>query len=477
MKDNLNNNLLNLADSYKFSHFNQYLEGTEYVHSYLESRGGDYDAIVVTGLQYYLKKFLAKKITQENLEETQALCKAHGVPFNKAGWQHIVTFHSGRLPVVIRALPEGTVVRPKEVIMTIENTDPHCAWLTSFLETLLLKVWYPTTVASKSRMVRKLIEHHHTKTMDDLNGVPFAYHNFGDRGSSSVESAAIGGYAHLTQFMGTDNFNSLVLCNDYYGEKIAGFSIPATEHSTVTSWGKENEHRMIATYLENNKGNPIIACVLDSYNIYDAVNFVTSTLKVKIESPEYPIFVIRPDSGDQITVIGKILDIMEHNEVDYTINAKGYKMFNKYRIIWGDGVTPETINKILTFVADRGYAAGNMAFGSGGDLMQNLTRDTSKFAIKCSAVNINGVWQDVYKDPITDAGKKSKRGRLTFVKWKTKGWADKKVSQYQTIRLDEFDPNLHEDMMQEVFKDGDILVKTTLAEVRERSRDDTFLKR
>lgn len=472
----MKNNLINLTDSYKFSHFNQYPEGTEYVHSYLESRGGIYDAIVVTGMQYYLKEFLAQKITQENLNETEELCKMHGVPFNKAGWQHIITFHGGRLPVVIRALPEGTVVRPKEVIMTIENTDPNCAWLTSFLETLLLKVWYPTTVASKARYVRKLIEAHHTKTMDDISGVPFAYHNFGDRGSSSVETAAIGGYAHLTQFMGTDNFNALTLCRDYYSEKMAGFSIVASEHSTVTSHAREKEYDMITKYLEDNKGQAIIACVLDSYDIYKAVDFVTSKLKAKIESENYPIFVIRPDSGDQIEVVGKILDIMEENGVATTINSKGYTMFNKYRIIWGDGVTPEAIDKILAYIATRGYAAGNMAFGSGGDIMQNVNRDTCKFAVKCSAVCINGVWKDVFKDPVTDQGKKSKKGRLTFVRWKTKGWADKKVSQHQTIRMDSFDPELHEDLMVEIFRDGVILNKTTLAEVRELSRNETFLK-
>jgi len=43
--------------------------------------------------------------------------------------------------------------------------------------------------------------------------------------------------------------------------------------------------------------------------------------------------------------------------------------------------------------------------------MQNVNRDTCKFAIKASAIKVNGEWRDVYKDPITDPGKKSLRGR------------------------------------------------------------------
>jgi nicotinamide phosphoribosyltransferase len=179
--------------------------------------------------------------------------------------------------------------------------------------------------------------------------------------------------------------------------------------------GRENEFEMIENYLETYKGNPIIACVLDSYDIYKAVDFVTSgQMKEKIESEDYPIFVIRPDSGCPIEVIDKIIKIMRKNEAKFTINSKGYTVFDKYRIIWGDGITKNQINYILEcFTADcYKFSAQNFAFGSGGDLMQNVSRDTLKFVMKCSAIKVNGEWRDVYKDPITDSGKKSIRGRV-----------------------------------------------------------------
>lgn len=413
----MQNNLILLSDSYKYSHFNQYPEGTQQVYSYLESRGGEYEEIVFFGLQYFIQEYLQKHITPGMIEDAEAFATQHGIPFNKKGWEDLYYTHAGYLPLRIEAVPEGSINKPHEVLMTITNTDIRFPWVTNWAETLLMKLWYPTTVATKSYAVRKMLKKYYEETCDDVTGVEFAYHNFGDRGSSSVESAALGGMAHLTQFSGTDNFNAVAACKKYYGEAY-GFSIPASEHSTVTSWGKDGEYKMIENYLEKYKSSPIIACVLDSYDIYKAVDFVTSgAMKDKIESKDYPIFVIRPDSGDCIQVIDKIIDIMEKNNVKYTINSKGYAVFDKYRIIWGDGITPKTIDSILDYVTTTEeapkYAASNFAFGSGGDLMQNLNRDTCKFAIKCSAVKIGEKWQDVFKDPITDAGKKSKKGLVT----------------------------------------------------------------
>lgn len=407
-------NLINLSDSYKFSHFNQYPKGTEIIHSYLAPRGGEYEKVVMHGLLYILKEYLNLGLKARfEIDETEKLAKAHGVPFNREGWEYIWSHHAGNLPIEIKALPEGSIVGNKEPLLTIENTDPNCAWLVGYLETLLLKIWYPVTIASKSLAVKEMLLKHWEKTADDVSGIDFAYHNFGDRGSSSVESAAIGGVAHLTQFKGTDNFNCLEHSNRYYDGKYQGFSIPATEHSTVTSWGRENEFEMIENYLETYKSSPIIACVLDSYDIYKAVNFVTSgAMKDKIESKDYPIFVIRPDSGNPIEVIEKIIQIMEANGVARSFNGKGFKVFDKYRIIWGDGISLKTIDEILSATEKYDISAQNFAFGSGGDLMQNVSRDTLKFAMKCSAIKVNGEWRDVFKDPITDSGKKSIRGRV-----------------------------------------------------------------
>jgi nicotinamide phosphoribosyltransferase len=434
-------NRIMMVDSYKLSHKNMYPQGANYMFDYMESRGGLYPATIFVGLQPMLKEYFSEPITENEVIEAQGYAKAHGVPFDYDGWMYIAKDLKGMLPIRIRAVKEGTLVPVSNVMVTIESTDPKVFWVVSWLETFFMKIWYPINVATRSFYVRKMLKEFSDNTGSGF--VDFSYHNFGDRGSTSIEAAAIGGSAHMAVgFQGTDNFNSLKFVFENYGDTNVGFSIPASEHSTVTSWGQENEYNMIANYVEEFKGSPIIACVMDSYNIFEAVKFITSgEMKTKIESDDYPIFVIRPDSGNPVEVIGAIINIMEDNSVKFTMNDKDYKVWNKYRIIWGDGINMESMKEILEYVTERGYSSDNIAFGSGGWLMQQHDRDTQKFAIKCSAIQVNSEMRDVFKDPITDHGKKSKKGIITL--WKTengyetdyrnRSWEDKIVDSLEVV--------------------------------------------
>ena len=239
----MDKNILLLTDSYKVTHHKQYPPKTEKVYSYFESRGGEFDSTVFFGLQYYLKEYLqGVVVTKEKIEEARKLVEQHlgkGL-FNESGWNYILEKHGGKLPVSIKAVKEGSLVPTDNVLMTIENTDPNCYWLTNYLETLLVQVWYGTTVATLSNHVKQLILKYLDKT-GDMSLVNFKLHDFGFRGVSSVESSAIGGAAHLVNFLGTDTMSALSFIKEYYGMDCAGFSIPASEHSTITSWGRENE--------------------------------------------------------------------------------------------------------------------------------------------------------------------------------------------------------------------------------------------
>ena len=66
----------------------------------------------------------------------------NSVPFNEDGWRYILEKHNGHLPIKIKAVPEGTVVPTKNVLFSVENTDPECYWLVGYLETLLVQVNY-----------------------------------------------------------------------------------------------------------------------------------------------------------------------------------------------------------------------------------------------------------------------------------------------------------------------------------------------
>ena len=211
-------NLALLSDSYKFSHHVQYPPGTSLVYSYLESRGGVFPETVFFGLQPILRRLSGEfAVTAADVANAEDLISAHLGPslFNRQGWRHIVQEHFGRLPLRIKAVPEGTVVPNHNVLMTIENTCPRCFWVTNFFETLLMQVWYPITVATQSREIKRTILGFLNKT-GDPSLIDYKLHDFGFRGVSSVESAGIGGGAHLTQFKGTDTVAALVWLQQHY---------------------------------------------------------------------------------------------------------------------------------------------------------------------------------------------------------------------------------------------------------------------
>ena len=458
-------NIILNTDSYKVSMFKQYPVGTTGVYSYIESRGGRYDRTVFFGLQAFIKEYLLDPITQADIDIADEILTTHGEPFNREGWEYILRVHDGYLPVVIRAVPEGTVVPVKNVLATIENTDPECYWLTTYLETALLRaVWYPTTVATQSYTIRKVIIEYLEKT-GDPSLIDFKLHDFGARGVSSMESAGIGGAAHLVNFMGTDTITGLLYAREYYNAGIAAFSIPAAEHSTITSWGRDNEVKAYDNMLTQfAKPGSIVAVVSDSYDIFNAASKLWGEeLKQKVIDSGATV-VIRPDSGDPDTVCRKLVEILGQ-KFGYTVNDKGYKVLNNVRIIQGDGVNEQTIRTILGGFAAYGWSADNIAFGMGGALLQQVDRDTQKFAMKCSAALINGEWVDVQKDPVTDSGKKSKAGRVQL--WESGGEFISSVNR----------PNTWTDhgtawapVLQEVFRDGKLVTEYTFEQVRANAK-------
>jgi nicotinamide phosphoribosyltransferase len=450
-------NIILNSDSYKYSQFNQYPPKTTVVYSYIESRGGVYDATVFFGLQAFIKEYLTGPVvTMDMIDEAEALITAHGEPFNREGWEYIVREHGGNLPVIIKAVPEGTVVGTRNVLATIENTDPACYWLTSFLETALLRaIWYPTTVATNSYQSKKLILEYLEKTGDPTS-IDFKLHDFGARGVSSLESAGIGGAAHLVNFMGTDTVEALLFARRYYGADVAGYSIPAMEHSTVTSWGRENEVASYRNMLKQNaKPGGIVAAVSDSYDIFKACELWGTELKQDVLDSGATL-VVRPDSGDPADVVAKCLRILD-KYFGHTVNAKGFKVLNNVRVLQGDGINHQTIRSILYTITLAGYSADNVAFGQGGALLQMVNRDDQKFAMKCSAAFVNGEWVDVFKDPITDKGKRSNKGKLKLVK---------DIDQYITV--DSHDKMFYVlyDELEVVFENGVLIRDMTFDEIR-----------
>jgi len=451
-----------MVDSYKASHHVQYQPGTEYVYSYIEPRGGEWSDALFFGLQAFIKQYLLKPITQENIDEAAEFFAAHGEPFNREGWEYILHKHNGLLPLLISSVEEGMLIPMRNALVTVVNTDPKCFWLTSYIETALLRaVWYPSTVATNSFMCKLAILEALHKSSDDPEGqIAFKLHDFGARGVSSAESAALGGMAHLVNFKGSDTVEGVLAARRYYGEPMAGFSIPAAEHSTITSWGEQHEIDAYRNMLKQfAKPGALVAVVSDSYDLMRAVRHVWGeNLKQEVIDSGATI-IIRPDSGNPETVPVEVIRELSE-KFGCTINNKGYKVLPPcVRVIQGDGITETSLRKILANLLAAGFSADNLAFGMGGGLLQQVNRDTMKWAMKCSAISINGVWIDVWKQPADDPGKRSKRGRLAL-----------NVSDFgeiNTLRYE--DVNRDHDLLKPVFRDGQLLREDSFSAIRERA--------
>jgi nicotinamide phosphoribosyltransferase len=462
-------NLILLADAYKYAHHKFYYPGTTQIYSYLESRGGMFDETIFFGLQYFLKEYLqGPAFTQQDLDEADGFLQqvfGRDDVFDKSKFQYILDKYNGHLPVKIKAVAEGTAVPTSNVLMTIENTDPECYWLTNFLETLLMQVWYPCTVATLSNQIRKVVTQFYNETASEgaEAGIDFVLNDFGFRGVSSVESAKIGGAAHLINFSGSDNLaGSGMVINYYDAQKVYGLSIPATEHSICTLLGRDGELEIFKHVLHSFPTGTI-ACVSDSFNIFKACKEYWGTeLRDEILNREGTL-VIRPDSGDPIMTLLEIFGIL-FETFGFTTNAKGYKVLPpQVRVIQGDGVNYVEIINIYNALKANGISAENLVLGVGGALLQKVDRDTQKFALKCSSAVIKGKEIAVEKSPtemdangnITPSFKKSKAGRLKLVKI---NGIFKTVTQQEHLELI--------DELHTVFENGELVNPITFEQVK-----------
>ena len=458
------NNLILNSDSYKTSHWLQYPPDSEYMSSYVEARSGNYE-VLFFGLQAFIKEYLHAPITMAHIDEAEAVISAHGLPFNRVGWERLVSKHGGYLPIRIQALPEGSIVPVSNVVCQIVNTDPEFYWLPSYLETTLLRaIWYPSTVASLSYYCKNIIKAALEKSADNTDSLPFKLHDFGARGASSMESVALGSLANLVNFSGTDSMTALVAASRWYGmdKEMPAFSIPAAEHSTMTAWGRERETQAYENMLDQFGGaGHIVAVVSDSYDLWNAIdNIWGDALKQKVETMGGTL-VIRPDSGDPAKVVREALERLAV-KFGTSTNSKGYKMLPDYvRLIQGDGINPQGLGKILDTIMEAGFSAENVTFGMGGGLLQQVTRDTMSWAMKASAIQINGEWIDIFKDPITSRAKRSKKGRLALIK--------NDDGTLQTVKEDSL-ANAADNLLRDVFVDGQLLVDDSLTTIRERTR-------
>ncbi|AAP96260.1 nicotinamide phosphoribosyl transferase [[Haemophilus] ducreyi 35000HP] len=469
-----------LCDFYKTSHRIMYPECSQIIYSTFTPRSNEqapyltqvvsfgFQAFIIKYLIHYFNDNFFSRDKHDVVTEYSAFIEKT-LQLEDTG-EHIAKLHElGYLPIRIKAIPEGKTVAIKVPVMTIENTHSDFFWLTNYLETLInVSLWQPMTSASIAFAYRTALIKFANETCDNQEHVPFQSHDFSMRGMSSLESAETSGAGHLTSFLGTDTIPALSFVEAYYGSSsLIGTSIPASEHSVMSSHGVDELSTF--RYLMAKFPHNMLSIVSDTTDFWHNITVNLPLLKQEIIArPENARLVIRPDSGNFFAIIcGDPTADTEHERKGLieclwdifggTVNQKGYKVINPHiGAIYGDGVTYEKMFKILEGLQAKGFASSNIVFGVGAQTYQRNTRDTLGFALKATSITINGEEKSIFKNPKTDDGfKKSQKGRVKVLSRDT--YVDGLTS------ADDFS----DDLLELLFEDGKLLRQTDFDEIRQ----------
>ncbi|KAJ2708181.1 hypothetical protein FB645_000027 [Coemansia sp. IMI 203386] len=408
-----------LTDSYKASHFALYPDAqravayAEFRHSY--EKDAEDERMVFYGIRYVIEHYVCRPWTVQDVDMAEAFFSTHNAgftpfPFPKALFLKFIAENNGYFPVRIEALPEGSVVYPHTPVLQIVAEHEYSP-LVTYLETVLLMTWYPSTVATLARRARTAIADAYQKSVDDdmawtLNS---RMHDFGFRACTCVEQSMLGGAAHLLSFGGTDTLSAAFFVQHRLnaGRPVAT-SIPATEHSVMTAFSSERQamEKLLRTF-----GDGVVACVMDSYDYTRALAEVLPAI-AQLKLDRGGVLVIRPDSGDLVDVVLQGLRAAD-SVFGSDVNSKGYRVLRGVSVIQGDGVTPQTLRQIYDATLAAGYSAQNVAVGMGGALLQKLNRDTMSMAIKLSSITYaDGSTRDIMKFPRAGSSKVSLPGEF-----------------------------------------------------------------
>ena len=487
---------LNAVDFYKTGHYSQYPEGTELVYSNLTCRSDkwakvlpDFDGrAVFFGLQgvcqwllidlwdreFFMKE---KDVVVDRYRRRMDSSLGPGV----VSVDHIESLHDlGYLPLLIKAVPEGSRIPMRVPMLTIQNTHPDFYWLTNYIETQLsAELWKAITSATTAYEYKRLLTGYAKMTGSPEAFVPWQGHDFSARGMSGIYDAAASGGGHLLSFFGTDTVAAIDYLEDYYGATgLVGGSVPATEHSVMCLGGEDDEIGTFRRLITNLYPSGIISIVSDSWDFWRVMTEYTVTLKSEIMSRTSDALgnakvVFRPDSGDPVKIICGDFDASVGSPESKgaieclwdvfggTTTSEGFKLLDsRVGVIYGDSITLDRAQAILAGLKAKGFASANIVFGVGSWTYQGVTRDSFGTAIKATFGRVNGEDRVLFKAPKTDNGiKNSARGLLRVETDEENGFV---LHEMQTWEQES------QGCLETVFKDGELVRFETLDVIRKR---------
>lgn len=452
------------------------------------SRVNRWDSVVMFGLQGFIKTYLVDYFNDEFFNK----------PFDEVigGYKRVMDatlgenaykiekiekLHKlGYLPIEIVALPEGTIVPMHVPMFGITNTHKDFAWLPQSLESLIsAESWHPMIAATVGYTYRQIVDYYYDLTCDNETSRARALGTFDFRGEECTDSAIKAGAGWCLSFLNTATVPTIPYLEKNYKcdctKEPVAFGSPSTEHSVMCSnfAVDGDEITLLRRLLTEIYPNTSFSAVLDSYDYWNVIDNILPQLKPEILAHN-GCMLMRGDSGDCVEVVTKtVFKLWE--EFGGTTNSKGYKVLDPHvKAIYGDSITVQRCEQIYKILMENGFACSNVALGVGSfsfqcieedGILKPFTRDTFSSCIKATYCEIDDKPFQIFKNPKDGGFKKSQKGCCVVVK----GSDDKLIyvdgRTWEEAHVSGEDAKVN--LLQPVFKDGQLIKEQSLAEIRD----------
>lgn len=471
------------------THVEQYARGPSKVYSYFQARPNK-QSTVFFGLQYYLKEYLKRPITHEDVDEFVQVRKDMFVstsPNVECKLRQLATL--GYWPLQIKAVPEGIVIPTNNLLMTVTNTVPEFAWTVDFARAFLSKIGRSCAMATTSAHYRYLVDKYFrltcindkylalTSVNDSIR--PCLVHFFDHPERNSEESNMVSAMAHLTSFNRCNSVSAYQGLINYYGGNTKNLfkCIPTSEQSVMMSFGRQQQLASFRNMLEIYPTG-IVSIAADTYNIWHVMTSVIQQLKDDILKRNGRVL-FRIDSGNAEEIICGNLSAKPYSPkwkgcislledvFGSTVGSRGYKMLNvKVGLIYGGSMDVNRFERILQRLHDNGYASSNVIIGI-GSMMDSYPLNNIQFEFKTHNITINCNERYIENNK-SRKSEKPYTDDLSLIKNKN----------YEYVTLNDVTAEQEQQgILKTVFLDGQLLIDEDFEVIRERVKFGSLLER
>lgn len=371
---------------------------------------------ILSGFSRIIDYLLYKPITLAEIYETDRFLE-HARVYNKGIkkftyprelWVEIAIKYRGRIPIEIKALPDGSVFYPHEPFVESRNLVSGFGVLSAWFESKLLQLWAPTEMTTQ-------LEHwvlYYKKLMDQIYGdtitaeekdfkARLMVHNFGDRAGMTPQESEWMGETACLSFSGTDTF-----AGGYYHWKNSGeaagaaISVSALAHRNVQSYDEEFDcfHALYES-LDNDEIGSFVADCNDFFKaVYTELDgsvhpkcLLGLALRSSNENSGKTV-VARPDSGIAVEQVLWLCRLAVKHGLYREINIKGKTWYGAttLKFIEGDGMTWREMREINDALLAEGFLPWEWGlYGVGGGLRNKISRDNGSFKYALCSVGKN----------------------------------------------------------------------------------------